>query len=216
MTQLYASVAIATAATLLALFLLLLRADHEGRRPVLVLLMRWTKAPNRSSGLVLGLLGAVALASAASIPANIKMYKKTNASAAHVPMQSARAPAAVTPADSDSPAWTALQAYADTMDASETPTNAVKRTPSETAALPDVETMISKLVTRLEQQPDDVRGWKMLGWSYLNTEKPEQAAKAYETALKIDPDDIEIKKALDAARKAQSDAAPDAVTGNPR
>src|SRR5690349_13007110 len=37
--------------------------------------------------------------------------------------------------------------------------------------LPDVSTMIDRLAARLEQAPDDVRGWRMLGWSYFNTER---------------------------------------------
>ena len=65
---------------------------------------------------------------------------------------------------------------------------------SESAALPDVDTMITKLVVRLEKQPNDVKGWKMLGWSYLNTARPEEAARAYETALKLEPGDNEIRK----------------------
>ena len=68
--------------------------------------------------------------------------------------------------------------------------------------MPDVNTMIAKLVARLEKQPNDVKGWKMLGWSYLNTDRPEEAATAYETALKLEPSDLEIKKALDQAKSA--------------
>jgi cytochrome c-type biogenesis protein CcmH len=63
--------------------------------------------------------------------------------------------------------------------------------------------MIAKLVARLEKDPSDVNGWKMLGWSYLNTDKPDEAAKAYESALKLQPDNMEIKKALERAKSAQ-------------
>ena len=54
MTQLYASVAIGTAATLLAAILVLLRAKFQGRRPFVALTRRWVAASNRTSGLVLG------------------------------------------------------------------------------------------------------------------------------------------------------------------
>ena len=77
-----------------------------------------------------------------------------------------------------------------------------RRRLQESVELPDVNTMIAKLVARLEKQPNDVKGWKMLGWSYLNTDRPEEAATAYETALKLEPSDLEIKKALDQAKSA--------------
>ena len=66
--------------------------------------------------------------------------------------------------------------------------------------------MIAKLIARLEKEPNDVKGWKMLGWSYLNTDRPEDAATAYETALKLEPGDAETKKALDQAKSAQNAA----------
>src|SRR5688572_7010185 len=34
--------------------------------------------------------------------------------------------------------------------------------------LPDVNTMTERLAARLEAAPDDVKGWRMLGWSYFN------------------------------------------------
>jgi cytochrome c-type biogenesis protein CcmH len=67
--------------------------------------------------------------------------------------------------------------------------------------------MIGKLSARLERQPDDVNGWKMLGWSYLNMDRPADAVKAYEKALKLEPGDAEIKKALEQATTAQNGAA---------
>ena len=74
------------------------------------------------------------------------------------------------------------------------------------ANLPDVDTMIARLAARLESEPGDTKSWKMLGWSYLNTGKREEAIKAYETALKHSPDDADLKQALEAA-KAQPAAA---------
>ena len=35
--------------------------------------------------------------------------------------------------------------------------------------LPDVNTMIERLAARLETTPEDIKGWRMLGWSYFNT-----------------------------------------------
>ena len=53
MTQLYASVAIGTAATLMATILLLLRPKLKGRRPFVALTRRWVAAGTRTSGFVL-------------------------------------------------------------------------------------------------------------------------------------------------------------------
>ncbi|WP_157135443.1 tetratricopeptide repeat protein [Hyphomicrobium sp. 802] len=81
---------------------------------------------------------------------------------------------------------------------------AVASPDNTSTALPDVDTMIAKLIARLEKQPNDVNGWKMLGWSYLNTGRPGDAATAYETALKLQPGDTTLKKALDEAHAAQA------------
>ena len=74
---------------------------------------------------------------------------------------------------------------------------------SKTAAakpLPDVNTMIERLAARLETTPDDIKGWQMLGWSYLNTARYEQAATAYAKALALDPNSAEIKLAYEDAK----------------
>jgi cytochrome c-type biogenesis protein CcmH len=44
----------------------------------------------------------------------------------------------------------------------------------------------------------------MLGWSYLNTGRPDDAAKAYESALKLEPDNMAMKKALEQAKSTQA------------
>jgi cytochrome c-type biogenesis protein CcmH len=48
--------------------------------------------------------------------------------------------------------------------------------------LPDVNTMIERLAARLETTPGDIKGWRMLGWSYFNTGHYKQAAAAYAKA----------------------------------
>jgi cytochrome c-type biogenesis protein CcmH len=57
--------------------------------------------------------------------------------------------------------------------------------------LPDVDTMISRLADRLKSNPGDVRGWKMLGWSYLHLDRPSDAVDAYEKAIALEPSDAE-------------------------
>ena len=81
--------------------------------------------------------------------------------------------------------------------------------PETTGGLPDVDTMMERLRERLKSQPDDVKGWMTLGWAYANTGKYTEAANAYESALKLDGGNDEIKSALAEARgKATAPAAP--------
>jgi len=60
------------------------------------------------------------------------------------------------------------------------------------ATVPDVSIMIQRLVERLQQQPDDLEGWRTLGWSYVSTGQPQEAAAAYQRALALAPDDAEL------------------------
>ncbi len=73
--------------------------------------------------------------------------------------------------------------------------------------LPDVNTMIAQLAARLQSAPDDVRGWRMLGWSHFNTGGYEQAAAAYGKAVELDPDSAELKAAYEQARAKASEGA---------
>ncbi len=55
------------------------------------------------------------------------------------------------------------------------------------AALDDVDTMISRLATRLKTDTSDGEGFRMLGWSYVNTGRSADAVTAYATAVKLLP-----------------------------
>ena len=70
--------------------------------------------------------------------------------------------------------------------------------------LPDVNTMIEQLAARLETAPRDNKGWRMLGWSYFNTGRYEQAAAAYARAMELDPNSAELKRAYDEAKAKAS------------
>lgn len=54
-----------------------------------------------------------------------------------------------------------------------------------------VDEMISGLEARLVSQPDDVEGWRMLGWSKFRTDDFAGAAKAYARAAELAPNDGE-------------------------
>jgi cytochrome c-type biogenesis protein CcmH len=200
MAQLYASVAIGTAAAVVAIYLLLLRAEIGGRRIALAFTRQWVATGARTSGLVVALLSIIAVSAFALVPA----FEPNPASVAS-DATSAQGTARVEQETDSDPALAALRAYAGKIDGR--PQATVAMTPvADTAELPDVGTMIAMLVARLEQQPDDVGGWKMLGWSYSNTGRPEEASKAYRRALELDPGDVEAQKALAEANGAQTTA----------
>ncbi len=50
--------------------------------------------------------------------------------------------------------------------------------------------MVDGLAARLEEEPDDVEGWRMLGRSYGVLGQPEKAAEAYGRAAELLPDDL--------------------------
>lgn len=52
-----------------------------------------------------------------------------------------------------------------------------------------VAAMVSGLEARLQEEPDDLKGWIMLVRSFAAMERPEKAQRAYETALGVFADD---------------------------
>jgi cytochrome c-type biogenesis protein CcmH len=77
--------------------------------------------------------------------------------------------------------------------------------------LPDVNTMIEQLAARLATAPGDVKGWRMLGWSYSQTGRYEQAAAAYAKAMDLDPGSADLKRAYEEAN-ARASQSPGAET----
>lgn len=71
--------------------------------------------------------------------------------------------------------------------------------------LPDVNAMIDRLAARLETTPQDLEGWRMLGWSYFHTERYGQAVTAFERALKLDPGSAELRLSYEEAKAKASD-----------
>jgi cytochrome c-type biogenesis protein CcmH len=51
----------------------------------------------------------------------------------------------------------------------------------------DASTVIAQLETQMKQHPDNAEGWRMLGWSYLQTGRNADAAEAYGKAAALDP-----------------------------
>lgn len=62
--------------------------------------------------------------------------------------------------------------------------------------LADIDASIDRLRTRLEQAPDDIKGWGMLGWSYFETGRYSQSVDAYRRAVALAPTRPEYRSAL--------------------
>jgi len=85
-------------------------------------------------------------------------------------------------------------------------TDAPASVPAAGKPLPDVDTMIERLAARLESTPEDIKGWRMLGWSYFHTARYQQAASAYARAVELDPNSSELKLSYEAAKAKASES----------
>jgi len=63
------------------------------------------------------------------------------------------------------------------------------------SGVPPVDEMIANLEARLTSQPNDVEGWRMLGWSKFRTDDYAGAAAAYAKAAALAPNDSETQSA---------------------
>ena len=66
---------------------------------------------------------------------------------------------------------------------------------AQAGGLPSVEDMITRLARRLEREPGNAEGWRMLGWSYANTGRFTDAITAYAKAIALQPDAAEFHAA---------------------
>jgi cytochrome c-type biogenesis protein CcmH len=63
-----------------------------------------------------------------------------------------------------------------------------------------IEGMVQRLSDRLKKNPDDLGGWLRLGRAYVVLERRDDAARAFEQALRIDPANATAKQALAALK----------------
>jgi tetratricopeptide (TPR) repeat protein len=199
MSQIVALSVVGTAAGMLAIGLVLLRLQGNGRRKLLGLVERWTTATTASSSAAVSLLAAIAVFCVGKIGEfEARGLGRGGQLNAH-----AEAPTVSHEGLTEQAALQSLRGYVGQIaSVGSAPGAAAQR--SEAVQLSDVDTMVAKLVARLESQPDDVKGWKMLGWSLMNLDRPEEALRAYEKALVLAPGDAEIRKAIDQGRAAKA------------
>jgi tetratricopeptide (TPR) repeat protein len=66
--------------------------------------------------------------------------------------------------------------------------------------------VIAKLEAKLKADPENAEGWRMLGWSYFQTERYAEAATALKKATRLDPDHAETFSFLGEALVLASDS----------
>jgi len=64
--------------------------------------------------------------------------------------------------------------------------------PNSQMTQPNIEANVAVLAKRLEQNPNDVQGWTMLGRSYTSLEKYKEASDAYAKATALKSDDADL------------------------
>ncbi|HEY0265715.1 MAG TPA: c-type cytochrome biogenesis protein CcmI, partial [Rhizomicrobium sp.] len=93
------------------------------------------------------------------------------------------------------------------------PEQAAAAQPDAKHPMGDISSMIAQLEAKLAAAPNDAQGWQMLGWSYMRTNRPADAARAYGRAVSLDPGNVEYVsaqgEALVQAEGKVSDAAAD-------
>src|SRR5687767_10404964 len=75
-----------------------------------------------------------------------------------------------------------------------------------------VEEKIAQLEARLQREPNDPAGWRMLGWSHFETGDLMRSAAAYRRAAGIEPGNAENWSSLgEALQTASTDVSPEAA-----
>ncbi len=75
--------------------------------------------------------------------------------------------------------------------------------PAQPVETPDQ--AIAKLEARLKANPQDVKGWQLLGWAFFETNRFAEAATAYRRATTLTPDNAELWSSLGEALALSTD-----------
>jgi cytochrome c-type biogenesis protein CcmH len=68
--------------------------------------------------------------------------------------------------------------------------------PAQAQVSPDVLAMVAKLEQHMRDQPNDLKGWLMLGRSYVALERMDDAVVAYDHAHRLDPNNVDAMLGL--------------------
>jgi len=84
------------------------------------------------------------------------------------------------------------------LDSREIAAEAMKKpdVPRKADGTPDIDAMVAGLQKKMEQNPDNAKGWFMLGRSYMVLKRYPDAVSAYEKALKLMPESANIMLSL--------------------
>lgn len=85
------------------------------------------------------------------------------------------------------------QAFTQALDSKKAVANLV---PKNANGTPDIDTMVAGLQKKMEADPNNAKGWFMLGRSYMVLKRYPDAVKSYERALKLKPESANIMLSL--------------------
>jgi len=86
--------------------------------------------------------------------------------------------------------------FTELLDSKQAAARAPGAIPKNADGSPDIDTMVAGLQKKLEAEPNNAKGWYMLGRSYMALKRFPEAAKSYERALKIRPESADIMLSL--------------------
>ena len=121
-----------------------------------------------------------------------------------VPASATISEKALAPSDPNGEVLAGLEDYARSIGTEHPPSGTGAGQGGDDQLLPDVNTMIERLAARLETTPQDVEGWRTLGWSYFHTGRYDQAVSAFEKALSFNPGSAELKASYEEAKTKMS------------
>lgn len=80
--------------------------------------------------------------------------------------------------------------------------------------LAEINGMVERLAAKLKTQPNDPKGWRMLGWSYVQLGRVKEGIDALARAVTLDPDNAALRSQYGEAlvQDADGTVTPDALT----
>lgn len=68
-----------------------------------------------------------------------------------------------------------------------------ERDASGNEMLAEINGMVARLAAKLKAQPNDAKGWRMLGWSYIQLGRVKEGIDALARAVTLDPDNAPLR-----------------------